>query len=146
MRLKTFIAATVGDGYIHLTARTFGVGGGMWEMAPDQLERYRQAVVDERSGRKLALVVEEARAAGLETTGHDVLRTAPRGYPKDHPRLELLRYKGLIARKEWTVGAWLGTRRAKDRVEKFLQLLKPLNAWLRENAGVSSAPRTTGDR
>jgi uncharacterized protein (TIGR02453 family) len=143
---KTFIAATVGDGYIHLTARTFGVGGGMWEMAPDQLERYRQAVVDERAGKKLARVVKEARAAGLEAMGHDVLKTAPRGYPKDHPRIELLQYKGLIARREWPVGAWLGTRRAKDRVEKFLHLVKPLNAWLSENVGPSSAPPTSRDR
>jgi uncharacterized protein (TIGR02453 family) len=143
---KTYIAATVGDGYIHLTAQTFGVGGGMWEMAPDQLERYRQAVVDERAGKKLVRLVTEARAAGLEATGHDVLKSAPRGYPKDHPRLELLRYKGLIAWQEWPVGAWLGTRRVKDRVEKFLQLAKPLNAWLRENVGPSSAPPARGRR
>jgi uncharacterized protein (DUF2461 family) len=108
-------------------------------MAPDQLERYRQAVVDDRAGRKLARVVGEARSAGLEATGHDVLKTAPRGYPKDHPRIELPKYKGLIAWKEWPVGAWLGTRRVKDRVENFLRLAKPLNAWLRDNVGPSSA-------
>jgi len=52
----------------------------------------------------------------------------------------MLRYKGLITWQEWPVGAWLGTRRAKDRVEKFLQLSKPLNAWLRANVGPSTAP------
>jgi uncharacterized protein (TIGR02453 family) len=137
---KTYIAATVGDGYIHLNSQTFGVGGGMWEMAPDQLERYRQAVVDDRAGKKLARVVADARSAGLDARGHDELKIAPRGYPKDHPRIELLKYKGLIAWQEWPVGAWLGTRRAKERVEKFLQLAKPLNAWIREQVGPSSAP------
>jgi uncharacterized protein (TIGR02453 family) len=136
---KTWIAATVGDGYIHLTSETFGVGSGMWEMAPDQLERYRQAVIDERAGKKLERVLSDARSAGLKAQGHDTLKTAPRGYPKDHPRIELLKYKGLITWQEWPVGAWLGTRRAKDRVEKFLQLSKPLNAWLRVNVGSSTA-------
>ena len=28
---------------------------------------------------------------------HDELKTAPRGYAKDHPRIALLRRKGLIA-------------------------------------------------
>jgi uncharacterized protein (TIGR02453 family) len=137
---KTYIAATAGDGYIHLTSEAFGVGSGMYEMASDQLERYRQAVVDERAGKKLARVVAEARSSGLEATGHEILKAAPRGYPKDHPRIELLRYKGVIAWQEWPTGAWLGTRRAKDRVEKFLQLAKPLNAWLREHVGPTTAP------
>ena len=50
---KTNIAATVGDGYVHLSARGLGAGSGMWEMAPDQLERYREAVAADRSGREL---------------------------------------------------------------------------------------------
>ena len=40
----------------------------MWEMAPDQLERYRQAVSQDRSGKKLATIVAKAEAAGLEAT------------------------------------------------------------------------------
>ena len=119
---KTHIGAMVGDGYVQLTAEGLGAGSGMWEMAPDQLESYRQAVSDDRSGKALAGIVAKARAAGLEVTGHDVLKTAPKGYPKDHPRIELLRYKGLITWKEWPAGAWLGTRRAKDRVVEFLRL------------------------
>ena len=33
--------------------------------------------------------------AGHEITSRGQLKTAPRGYPKDHPRIELLRYKGI---------------------------------------------------
>jgi uncharacterized protein (TIGR02453 family) len=139
---KTHIGAMVGDGYVQLSATGLAAGSGMWEMAPDQLERYRQAVSDERSGGELAEIVAAARSAGLDATGHGALKTAPRGYPKDHPRIELLRYKGLITWKEWPVGAWLGTRRAKDRVVTFLGLSRPLNQWLRTNVGSSDlAPR-----
>jgi uncharacterized protein (TIGR02453 family) len=138
---KTNIAATVGDGYVQLTTHGLGAGCGMWEMARDQLERYRQAVDDDGSGDKLRELVSEARAAGLEVTGHDVLKTAPRGYPKDHPRIELLRYKGLIAWKQWPPAAWLGTRRAKDRIVDFFDRSKPLSEWLGTHVGPSTLPK-----
>jgi uncharacterized protein (TIGR02453 family) len=142
---KTQLGATVGgSGYVQLTAEGLGAGAGMWEMAPDQLERYREAVDEDRFGEELADVVARLRAAGLEPTGHGVLKSAPKGYPKDHPRIELLRYKGLIAWKQWPAGAWLGTRRAKDRVVGFLEASRPLTAWLRANVGDSTAPEREG--
>ena len=137
---KTYMGAMVGEGYVQLSAKGLGAGSGMWEMAPDQLERYRQAVVDDKSGRTLAGIVAKARAAGLEVTGHDVLKTAPKGYPKDHLRIDLLRYKGLITWREWPAAAWLGTRKARDRLIEFLQSSKPLNEWLRTRVGPSLLP------
>jgi uncharacterized protein (TIGR02453 family) len=137
---KTSIAAMVGDGYVQLTANALGVGAGMWEMAPDQLERYRHAVDEARTGKRLAVIVAEARSAGLDVTGHGALKTAPKGYPKDHPRIELLRYKGLVAWQEWPAGAWLGTRRAKDRIVNFFERSVPLTKWLKINVGDSTLP------
>jgi uncharacterized protein (TIGR02453 family) len=137
---KTNMAAMVGEGYVQLTAEGLGAGCGMWEMAPDQLERYRGAVGDDGSGEELAALVAKARAKGLDVTAHDVLKTAPRGYPKDHSRIELLRYKGLITWREWPAGAWLGTKRAKDRVVEFFRLSRPLDEWLRTNVGPSTLP------
>jgi Conserved hypothetical protein (DUF2461) len=69
-----------------------------------------------------------------------VLKTAQRGYPKDHPRIELLRYKGLVEWREWPAGAWLGTAKAKDRVVKFFEISRPLVAWLNDNVGPSTLP------
>lgn len=137
---KTNIAAVIGDGYVQLSADGLGAGCGMYEMAPDQLERYRAAVGDDRAGDKLVDLVASARVAGLEVTGHEVLKTAPRGYPKDHPRIELLRFKGLITWREWPAGAWLGTRQAKTRVAEFFRLSKPLNEWLLAHVGPSTVP------
>lgn len=137
---KTHIGAVVGDGYVQLTADGLGAGSGMWEMAPDQLERYRRAVDDDRRGEELARLVAAVREAGLEVTGHETLKTAPRGYPKDHPRIELLRFKGLITWREWPAGAWLGTRRAKDRVVELFRRSEPLNRWLHAGVGPSTLP------
>ena len=137
---KTNIAAVIGDGYVHLSAHGLGAGCGMYEMAPDQLERYRAAVGKDRSGENLADLVASARAAGLDVTGHEVLKTAPRRYPKDHPRIELLRFKGLITWREWPAGPWLGTRRVKTRVAEFFRLSEPLKEWLLMNVGPSTLP------
>jgi uncharacterized protein (TIGR02453 family) len=137
---KTNIAAVIDGGYVQLSAEGLGAGCGMWEMAPDQLERYRAAVADDRSGVKLADLVASARGAGLEVAGHEVLKTAPRGYPKDHPRIELLRFKGLITWRQWPPGPWLGTRGAKTRVAEFFRLSKPVNDWLLKRVGPSTLP------
>jgi uncharacterized protein (TIGR02453 family) len=141
---KTNIAAMIGDGYVQLTTDGLGAGAGIWEMAPDQLERYRVAVNEDRSGGKLVSLVAKARAAGLEVTAHEVLKSAPRGYPKDHPRIELLRHKGLITWREWPAGAWLGTRRAKARLVEFFERSRPLNEWLRTHVGPSTIPERRG--
>jgi uncharacterized protein (TIGR02453 family) len=140
---KTFIAARVGEAYVQLSARGLGAGCGMWEMAPDQLERYRAAVADDRTGKKLSGLVDKAKAAGLDVMSHDVLKTAPKGYPKDHPRIELLRYKGLAAWRDWPAGAWLGTKKAKDRLVEFFQQSRPLDEWLRTIVGSSTLPERT---
>ena len=110
----------------------------MWMMAPDQLDRYRRSVAEDRTGAELERIVAEAAAAGIEASGHEVLKTAPKGYDRDHPRIELLRNKGLVTWKQWPVGAWLGTKAAKDRVVGFLRASQPLNAWLEANVGPST--------
>jgi uncharacterized protein (TIGR02453 family) len=136
---KTAISARVGDGYVQLDARGLAAGAGMWEMAPDQLERYRAAVDDDRSGAELADIVSSVRKRHIEVMAHGELKTAPKGYPKDHPRIDLLRLKGLAAWRQWPAGPWLGTRRAEDRIVEFFELSKPLVAWLRTSVGPPAA-------
>jgi uncharacterized protein (TIGR02453 family) len=138
---KTHIGATVGDGYVQLSADGLAAGAGMWEMVGDQLERYRQAIDDDGTGGELVALVAAARAAGVEIMGHGELKTAPRGYPKDHPRIELLRYKGLATWRAWPPAAWLGTARAKDRIARFFEDSASIVAWLHTNVGASTAAR-----
>jgi uncharacterized protein (TIGR02453 family) len=136
---KTNIAATVASGgYISLSSDGLGVGSGYYMPAPDQLERYRAAVADDKTGRQLEKLVDTVRKAGLDVTGHEALKTAPRGYPKDHPRIELLRQKGLITWKQWPVAGWLGTAQAKKRVVDVFVTAKPLTAWLDKHIGPSA--------
>jgi len=129
---KTAIGATLErGGYIQLSAKGLAAGNGMWMMEPDQLARYRAAVDDDKSGQKLHKVLTEVASHGIDVGGHDELKTAPKGYARDHPRVEYLRYKGLVAWREWPVAAWLGTAAAKKRIVEFLRDSAPLNDWLR---------------
>ena len=133
---KTNCAATLtGGGYVSFSSNGLAAGTGYYGMEPAQLDRYRKAVVDDATGPQLEAVAATLRKGGIEVQGRDELKTAPKGYPKDHPRIELLRYKGLIAWKQWPVAAWLGTKKAKDKVADFLRTSQPLNDWLDKNVG-----------
>lgn len=137
---KTNIAAGMeGGGYLSLSADGLGVGCGFYMMAPDQLDRFRKAVVDDTSGEELTGLVQEAESGGLEVSAHEQLKTAPKGYPKDHPRIELLRHKGLITWRHWSPGPWLRKPAAKERVVDTLTAARPIYRWLERHVGASTS-------
>jgi hypothetical protein len=47
----------------------------------------------------------------------------------------MLRHKGIAMMKDWPVGAWLGTAKAKQRVVSTLRAGRPLNEWLARHVG-----------
>jgi uncharacterized protein (TIGR02453 family) len=137
---KTHLGATLqAGGYLQLSADGLAAGSGMWQLAPDQLDRYRRAIADDRRGGELTALVAEIERGGVGVHGHGTLKTAPRGYPKDHPRVDLLRHKGLTTWREWKPAGWLGTAGAKKRIVEFLRVSRPLRDWLDVNVGPSSA-------
>ncbi len=136
---RTEIGAAVGSAYIRLSAAGLAAGNGMFHLAPDQLTRYRQGAADDVSGAELARITAALAGQNITLIGHEVLKSAPRGYPADHPRIELLRHKGLAAFREWPVEAWLGTPAAAERIREFLVASRPLTAWLDEHVGPSAA-------
>lgn len=127
-------------GYIQLSADGLAAGSGYYQMASDQVERYRRAVAAESSGTELTGVLDSIKKAGIEVHGHGSLKTAPRGYPKDHPRIGLLRHKGLTTWVEWPPAAWMGTPAAKTRIVGFLRASRPLRDWLDAHVGASQLP------
>ncbi|MGF1599976.1 MAG: DUF2461 domain-containing protein [Acidimicrobiales bacterium] len=125
--------------YVQLSATGLMVGGGYYAMARDQLERFREAVDADDTGPEISAVV-EALARTYRIGAIDELRTAPRGYPRDHPRVELLRRKGLMASKEFGAPAWIHTRKVVSRVRAMWSDVAPMNAWLDAHVGPSTLP------
>ena len=125
--------------YVSLDATGLVAGVGYPHLAADQLERYRAAVDDDRTGAMLEGVVATLERDGLEVGG-DALKTAPRGWPRDHPRVALLRRKGLYVWRRYPPARWLSTPRALDRVVGAWDAGEPLAAWLDDHVGPSTLP------
>jgi uncharacterized protein (TIGR02453 family) len=128
------------DYYIGLDAAGLRVGAGMYMMATDQLQSWRSAVDDERTGQALDAAVEGLRKLGFEVSAFDALKTAPKGWPKDHPRVELLRMKGIGATRELGFGPWLNNAKARDKVDTTFRETRSLCEWLATNVGPSTLP------
>jgi len=123
--------------YVALSATNLLVGSGYYVMATDQLERFRTAVDAEAMGAEVAALCAALVKQGFEIGAIDTLKTAPRGYPKDHPRIELLRRKGLMASKQWPVAPWMHTKAAVKKVRDAWSEVDPLNEWLDLHVGPS---------
>ena len=120
--------------YAELSSQGLYAGTGYHQLARDQLEGFRAAVVDDRSGPQLAELTAAACSGGLEVVGES-LRTAPRGFPRDHPRVELLRHKALIAGRRLPGASGIGRDEALDHVASTWRAAEQLNVWLDEHVG-----------
>lgn len=127
--------------YAQMSAHGLYAATGYHELARDQLERFRDAIVVEESGSELAAILQAITAAGLSSTPlSPPLKTAPRGYPREHPRIALLRQKDLIVGNTLPPGAELTSRAALDHVAHVWRAGAPLAAWLDKHVGASSIP------
>jgi uncharacterized protein (TIGR02453 family) len=135
---KTHCGATAGPFYVQVGADGLLVAGGYYQMASDQVARFRAAVDDERRGSDL-----EKRLAALDgpTAAGETLKTRPRGYDPDHPRIDLLRHKGLYAWRAWEPDDVLHEPGTLDRVAATWRMLRPLTEWLADHVGPSEQPR-----
>jgi uncharacterized protein (TIGR02453 family) len=115
--------------YAEISARGLFAASGYYRMEGERLERYRAAVLDDGTGEALAAAVADV---DLEVFGPE-LKTAPRGYPRDHPRTPLLRHKSLIAGARLAPGPELATRAALDHVAGTWRAARPITAWLDEH-------------
>ena len=128
--------------YAELSARGLYAGTGYHQLARDQLERFRAGVADDERGGALVAAVTAAEEAGLEIEG-EALRTAPRGYPRDHPRAALLRHKALIAGRRAAPGRdGIGREAALAHVGGTWRAAAPLNEWLDTHVGPSELEPT----
>jgi uncharacterized protein (TIGR02453 family) len=127
--------------YAQLSADGLFAGTGYYRLATDQLTRFRAAIDDATAGPELHRILDTIHTAGLESWG-ETLKTAPRGYPRDHPRAQLLRHKLLIAGRRLKPGGRTGLTR--DATVTFTRdtwaTCGPMTAWLDEHVGASELP------
>jgi uncharacterized protein (TIGR02453 family) len=124
--------------YVQFSHRGLVAGAGYYQMATDQLQRFRDALDGDVLGGEIASITADLRKAGYRIGAIAELKTAPRGYPKDHPRIELLRRKGLVATREWAPAAWMRTKAVATRVRDAWEGAAAMNAWLDTHVGPST--------
>lgn len=130
-----FAATPGGAGfYVEISATGLRAGGGFRAHNPAQTARLRAAVDAGHAGAELETLLESLRRARFEVLGERV-KTTPRGYAADHPRIELLRHKELMVIRDFGDPAWLGTRRALARVRDTWRSVSPLNEWVATHVG-----------
>jgi uncharacterized protein (TIGR02453 family) len=125
--------------YASVSADGLVAGSGYHMMARDQLERYREGIDDSDAGPELANLLGGAQRAGLELWGES-LATAPRGYPKDHDRIELLRRKNLTLGRTLKFGQGISRPSGLQFVAKTWRAAAPVTRWLDQHVGPSVLP------
>ncbi len=103
--------------YVHLEAKNAFVGAGVWR--PDSKALYGiRAKLDEEQARWKKIIAAKAFRDTFEQGGES-LKTAPKGYPKDHPLITELRRKDFIAIDEFAVAELLQKDTVKQVTKKF---------------------------
>jgi uncharacterized protein (TIGR02453 family) len=120
--------------YLHISAAGLFVAGGYWQTSSEQVARLRRAVADDVAGPQLARALTAAGRARLDV-GAEQLSRVPAGYPKDHPRADLLRFKTLTVGRELGCPAWLATPRARNEIAKAWRTMAPVVDWLDTHVG-----------
>jgi len=90
-----------GGYYFRVESGNSFLAGGFWGPVPDDLKRIREDIdLNYETWRKL--LSDNTFVKTFEKIRGEKLSTMPRGYAKDHPANDLLRYKQFILKHEFT--------------------------------------------
>ncbi|MGY6497456.1 MAG: DUF2461 domain-containing protein [Microcella sp.] len=134
---------TPADGTAHygqLNERGLLLAGGVYQPSRDQLRRFRALVDDNRLVGDLEATLDELADEGFTVMTDGSLATAPRGYPRDHPKIELLRLTSLAIARAYPVDDWMFGADALGRILQGWRLVSTWNAWLLDNIGPAVDP------
>jgi len=125
-----FVAAGPAVGwYVEISARGVRSGGGFYEASGANLARIRESIDHEATGKELAKILSALEKKGFEIGG-DRLKTSPRGYDADHPRIELLRHKSITVGRPYGFDKVIHSPQLVDSVRKDWRAMKPLVEWV----------------
>jgi uncharacterized protein (TIGR02453 family) len=136
---KTNQGAFVGVGpacgwYVEIAARGVRTGAGFYDAGAAALGRIRASIADDATGKQLQRILAKLAKAGFTVDG-DRLKTAPRGYDADHPRIELLRHRSLTVAKDYGFEPIVHTPELLDAVRADWKAARPLVEWVGARLG-----------
>ncbi|PWJ42359.1 DUF2461 domain-containing protein [Sediminitomix flava] len=116
-----------GGYYLHLEPGKCMIAGGSYMPEAEALKKIRQEI-DYNADDFLSILNNKDFSSNYGGLVGDQLKTAPKGYPKDHPQIELLRFKSFIVSKSVSDKDILAIS-VDDLVQQF-SILKPFNDFL----------------
>ena len=119
--------------YVEVSARGVRTGAGFYEASSPRLASIRAAIDDDRRGQALERLLTGLAADGWDVAG-ERLKTTPRGYPADHPRIGLLRHKSMTVGRSHGFEPVVHTPELLDVVRDDWRALRPFVEWVAENA------------
>jgi uncharacterized protein (TIGR02453 family) len=90
-----------GGMYLHIEDNASFVGGGFWEPNAADLFRIRKEIAIDASELR-AIIAEETFQKYFKILQGDELKTAPKGFDKTHPAIDLLRKKQFLLTRSFT--------------------------------------------
>ena len=134
---KTHQGAFVGVGpatgyYLQIGAPGVRVGAGFYEASPTRLAAFRKAIDNDLYGPALEQVIAKLRRRGWEIGG-ETLKTSPRGWDPDHPRIDLLRHKSLTVMRDYGFEEIIHTPKLVPQIRKHWRETSALLDWLVEH-------------
>ncbi len=120
--------------YVEVGAPGVRVGVGYYEASSPRLAAIRQAIDDERRGTELRGIVDALVAEGW-VLGGDRLKTTPRGYDADHPRIDLLRHRSMTLGRSYGFEPFIHTTELLEHVRDDWRAAAPFVDWVGANAG-----------
>jgi uncharacterized protein (TIGR02453 family) len=129
-----FVAVGPATGfYVQVGAPGVRVGAGFYDASGERLASIREGMAADESGRLLERILRDLERGGFEISG-DRLKTTPRGWTADHPRIDLLRHRSLVAGKSYGFEPFIHTPELQDRVREDWRRLRPLVEWVADHA------------
>ncbi len=119
-----------GGYYFHIEPGNSMVGGGFWNPNSPDLKRIREEIAaDDQPLRKILGDKDFVKTFG--TLHGDQVKSAPKGYKKDHPAIDLLRYKQFLLSHTFTDQEITSKDLAKKMAEVF-HTMRPFFDYMSE--------------
>lgn len=113
-----------GGYYLRLNPEGCYLACGFWNPSPSDMALIRSNIDAEANEMRKAINNKKLKATWGEMVG-DAVKSAPRGYKKDHPDIDLLRFKQLVFSKEFSVK----DMHSKDLMKKVVSSYKDIRPF-----------------